>query len=78
MANGLVSHPKSTFLPCRVGNKESLGTLHQDGNMMGLACQYDDSFFEHPLLSGCKHYVVWGSFPQSLLLGLLSDLVITS
>lgn len=44
---GLVSHAKSTFLTCRVGNKESPGMLHQEGDGMALACHYDNSLTEH-------------------------------
>ena len=77
ITNGL--HPKSTFVSCRVGTKESLGTLHQDDDMMGLACHNNNSFFEQCLLCGCKHEVVLGSFLQSGLSPvMLSGLVIMS
>lgn len=66
ITNHLVSHAKSTFLSCRVGNKESLGTLHQDGDVMALPRHYDNSFMEHSLLSGCKYEVIFRSCPQSL------------
>ena len=74
-----MSHPKSTFVSCRVGNKESLGTLHQDDDMMGLACHNDNSFFEQCLLRGCKHEAVLASFLQSVLSPvMLSGLVMMS
>lgn len=63
--NGLGSYAKNTFLSCWVKNKDSLGTLHQQGDMMRLACHYENSFIVCCLLSDCKQEAVWTSFAQA-------------